>query len=84
MPIAEDFDRILCFSWREVLTPSASSASVPFLQVRVLSGEEEGAFGWLALNQLQAPSSGSLNCKRLLQFVEKQSLFPSGCTTNVG
>ena len=24
--------------------------------MRVLSGEEEGAFGWLALNQLQVPS----------------------------
>lgn len=26
-------------------------------QARVLSGEEEGAFGWLALNQLQAEIS---------------------------
>ena len=29
----------------------------PAFEVRVLSGEEEGAFGWLALNQKQAKAA---------------------------
>lgn len=51
-----DRDEVMAAT-REHLQKQSVFAVTRDEQVRVLSGEEEGAFGWLALNQLQAEIS---------------------------